>query len=93
MMNYAKLFQGTNVKIESLNPVATFKTQVDWTMSFLQEVANYTLDPTQKQRAESLVLGTPDGCEISILSVVQLWEKDALLKQFAIALRLATLPN
>ncbi|AKQ32620.1 MULTISPECIES: hypothetical protein [Acinetobacter] len=85
--------RSTNAKIRSLNPVASFKTQYDSTMIFLQRVANYTLNSAQSQRAKSLILDTPDGFETTILSVVQLWEKDALLKDFATALKLVALPN
>jgi hypothetical protein len=85
--------RSTNGKMISLNPVATLKTQYDWTMHFLQKVANYSLNAAQNQRAKSLIQGTPEGFEMSVLSVVKLWEKDALLKDFATALKHAALPN
>ncbi|MGQ1469359.1 hypothetical protein ACT4WO_19760 (plasmid) [Acinetobacter baumannii] len=83
----------TKDKIITLNPVASLKTQYDWTMSFLQKIANYYLSSAQYQRAKSLILDTPECFEMSVLSIAQIWEKDAVLKDFAAALKRAALPN
>ena len=92
-MNYSILFQSQNDVKVGLNPVSDIKMQTEWTIEFLQQGANHTLNKPLSQLAVSQVLSIPDDTNITILTLVDLWEKDARLQEFAQAIRKAFLPN
>lgn len=76
-----------------INPIDGITTNTEFVMSLLIQMANIRITPEQKELATNIMLEEAGKGSVTILSLVTRWDAVPALKQFADALRQATLPG
>jgi hypothetical protein len=76
-----------------LNPVEGIKTDTEFLMSLMVQMANVDVTPEQKELATKVALEEADKGPVTILSLVTAWDAMPELREFSASLRKATLPG
>lgn len=76
-----------------INPLASIKTDSEFLMAMLEQMAEIDLSPEQKELAKAIALREAEKGEVSMLTAVEAFEAEPTLSAFGAKLREVALPG